>query len=190
MASRSDRRVSRRTFLATVAAAPLAAGLRTGTLFGASKPRVAVIGAGAFGGWTALHLRRGGADVVLVDSWGPGNSRSSSGGKTRVIRAIYGPDRVYTEMVKRAFDLWEQLDGSTGGEPLYVPTGALWMNRGDDSYVRSSLPILHDLGFVVDQLTMADAARRYPQIDFGGVKSAWFERRACDRSTYPYDRAP
>jgi sarcosine oxidase len=178
MASRSDRRLSRRTFLATVAAAPLAAGLVTGTLFGASKPRVAVIGAGAFGGWTALHLRRGGADVVLVDSWGPGNSRSSSGGKTRVIRAIYGPDRVYTEMVKRAFDLWEQLDASTGGEPLYVPTGALWMLRGDDSYVRSSLPILHDLGFVVDQLTITDAARQYPQINFDGVKSAWFERRA------------
>jgi UDP-glucose 4-epimerase len=30
--------------------------------------RVAVIGAGAFGGWTALHLRRAGADVTLVDS--------------------------------------------------------------------------------------------------------------------------
>jgi len=25
-----------------------------------------VIGAGAFGGWTALHLRRGGAEVTLI----------------------------------------------------------------------------------------------------------------------------
>ena len=37
---------------------------------------VAVIGAGAFGGWTALNLLRRGTKVTLVDAWGPGNSRS------------------------------------------------------------------------------------------------------------------
>jgi hypothetical protein len=52
------------------------------------------------------------------------------------------------------------------------------MHRGDDAYVRSSLPILKELGFAVDKLTLADAARRYPQIDFDGVKSVWLERRA------------
>ena len=54
-----------------------------------SMPRVAVIGAGAFGGWTALELRRRGAQVTLIDAWGPGNARASSGGETRVIRATY-----------------------------------------------------------------------------------------------------
>ncbi|HMC23754.1 MAG TPA: FAD-dependent oxidoreductase [Thermoanaerobaculia bacterium] len=140
---------------------------------GASKRRIAVVGAGAFGGWTALHLLNSGAQVVLIDAWGPGNTRSSSGGETRVIRAIYGPDRIYVEMVKRAYELWEKLDPS-----LYVETGALWMHRGDDAYVRSALPIMQELGFAVDQLTIDDAARRYPQIDFRGVKSVWFERRA------------
>jgi len=138
---------------------------------------VAVVGAGAFGGWTALHLARLGAQVELIDSWGPGNTRSSSGGETRVIRAIYGPDRIYVEMVKRSFDLWEKLDASTD-EQLYVETGALWMHRGDDAYVRSSLPILQELGFAVDKLTIPDAKRRYSQIDFGGVQSVYFERRA------------
>jgi|SRR5581483_5802346 len=166
--------LSRRKFLAGIAAAPLASRLRA---LPVAKPRIVVVGAGAFGGWTAFHLRRLGADVVLVDHWGPGNSRSSSGGKTRVIRAIYGADRIYVEMVKRAFDLWENL-AATSHETLYIPTGALWMHRGDDAYVRAALPILHDLGFVVDHLTLAEAARRYPQIDFRGVKSVWFERRA------------
>ena len=134
--------------------------------------RVAVIGAGAFGGWTALHLRNAGADVTLVDAWGPGNSRASSGGETRVIRAIYGPDRVYVEMVKRSFELWSAIR-----EPIYTETGVLWMHRGDDSYVRSSLPVLTELGFAVDHLSIAEAKKRYPQIDFRGVKSVWFERR-------------
>lgn len=138
-----------------------------------SKPRIAVVGAGAFGGWTALHLLQLGADVTLIDAWGPGNTRSSSGGETRVIRSIYGPDRIYSEMVKRAYELWEKIDPS-----LYVETGALWMHRGDDSYVRSSVPILQNLGFPIEKLTIADTKRRYPQIDFDGVKSVWFERRA------------
>lgn len=136
-------------------------------------PRVAVIGAGAFGGWTALQLRRLGADVTLYDAWGPGHTRASSGGETRVIRAIYGPDRVYVEMVRRSYELWEQL-----AEPHYVETGVLWMHRGADDYVRSSVPILRDLGFPVDQLPLEEAAKRYPQIDFRGIKSVWLERRA------------
>ena len=66
------------------------------------KPHVAVIGAGAFGGWTALYLLRGGARVTLVDAWGPGNSRASSGGETRVMRGAYGPSQPYTQMAARA----------------------------------------------------------------------------------------
>src|SRR5439155_4877692 len=130
-------RITRRAFVAGVAAAPLMA-----RLDGPGR-RIAVIGAGAFGGWTALHLQNSGAQVTLIDAWGPGNTRSSSGGESRVIRAIYGPDRIYVEMVKRAYELWEKIDPS-----LYVETGALWMHRGDDAYVRSAVPVLQDLGFV------------------------------------------
>lgn len=162
--------LSRRTFIQTAAAIPLMTS-------GGKTKRVAVIGAGAFGGWTALHLRRMGADVTLVDAWGPGHTRSSSGGETRVIRAIYGPDRVYVEMVRRAYELWEELDASTG-EQIYTPTGALWLHRGDDAYVRSSLAILSDLGFPVDKVPVEEAARRYPQIAFNGVRSVYLERRA------------
>src|SRR5438876_10637961 len=63
-----------------------------------TKIHIAVIGAGAFGGWTALYLLRRGARVTLIDSWGPGNSRASSGGETRVIRGTYGPNQPSTEM--------------------------------------------------------------------------------------------
>jgi len=167
--------VTRRTFLASVAALPLAGGLDA-KLFAASGPRIAVVGAGAFGGWSALHLQQLGAQVVLIDQWGPGNMNSSSGGKTRVIRSIYGGDRIYSEMVKRAFELWETL-GKSATEQLYAETGVLWMLEGDDSYVRTALPIVRELGFPVDELTIADAAKRYPQVAFTGVKSAFYERR-------------
>ena len=48
-----------------------------------TQPHIAVIGAGAMGGWTAWHLQQKGANVTLIDAWGPGHSRASSGGETR-----------------------------------------------------------------------------------------------------------
>src|SRR5437016_8443306 len=57
--------------------APLAADHDTGKTSKSmnSKPHIAVIGAGAFGGWIALYLLRAGARVTLLDGWGPGKSR-------------------------------------------------------------------------------------------------------------------
>lgn len=72
------------------------------------RTTIIVVGAGAFGGWSALQLLREGAKVTLLDAWGPGNSRASSGGETRVIRTTYGPDRLCTQMAARALQLWQE----------------------------------------------------------------------------------
>lgn len=143
----------------------------------ASAPHVVVVGASAFGGWTALRLRNLGAKVTLVDAWGPGNARASSGGDSRVIRAVYGPDRIYVEMVKRSYQLWEKLDASTD-ETLYRETGALWLHRGDDSYVQSSALILRELGFPLEKLRIDAAKKKYKKINFSGIKSVFLEKRA------------
>lgn len=70
-----------------------------------TPPHVVVIGAGAFGGWTALHLLRSGASVTLLDAWGPGNPRSSSGEGPRIIRALY-PDPLHVAWASRSIDQW------------------------------------------------------------------------------------
>ena len=136
-----------------------------------------MIGAGAFGGWTALYLQRLGARVTLLDAWGPGNARASSGGESRVIRGIYGPDRAYVELVVRAFELWTEWSAQWQRN-LYTETGALWMFSGDDSYARSSIPLLDELGFAVDQVSLPEARRRFQMIDFSGIDSVYFEPRA------------
>lgn len=139
--------------------------------------RVVVVGAGAFGGWTALFLRRRGYDVTLIDAWGPGNSRASSGGDTRVIRGMYGPDRIYTEWVVRSFEIWHE-ESKRWAQDLYHPTGALWMFRGDDGYARSSLPYLRDVGLKVETPSLAEAARRWPNISFNGIQAVYYEQTA------------
>src|SRR3984885_12939288 len=102
---------------------------------------VAVIGAGAFGGWTALYCLRGGARVTLLDAWGPGNSRASSGGETRIIRGAYGPERHYTELAARSFVLWKQHEAEWK-QKFFFPIGVLWMAEAEDAYERASLPFL------------------------------------------------
>ena len=145
-----------------------------------------VVGAGAFGGWTALYLRRRGARVTLLDAWGPGNARASSGGETRVIRATYGPREIYTRMAVRALALWKEHERRWRRQ-LYHGIGVLWMVQSDDEYEKAALPLLKDAGVAFEQLTVADIARRYPQINTDGVRWAIFEkdggyltaRRAC-----------
>jgi glycine/D-amino acid oxidase-like deaminating enzyme len=149
--------------------------------------RVAVVGAGAFGGWAALHLRRAGADITLVDAWGPGNARASSGGETRVIRTMYGPTRRNVEMAARALALWSEWDRSSH-EPCYRRTGVLWLADADDSYISQSLPFLRDLRLEHEEIAPEAAANRWPQICFDGVRRVCLEReggyllarRACD----------
>src|SRR5687767_9413867 len=128
-------------------------------------PHIAVIGAGAFGGWTALELRRRGARVTLVDAWGPGNVRASSGGETRVIRATYGTRTVYTRMAVRALELWRAYDAQWQ-RGFYRQTGALWMFGAGAAFGRESAAALRALNLPIEELTPAAASRRFPQIAF------------------------
>jgi glycine/D-amino acid oxidase-like deaminating enzyme len=138
------------------------------------KPHVAVVGAGAFGGWTALYLLRAGARVTLLDAWGPGNSRSSSGGETRIIRGAYGPDQPYTKLAARALDLWKQHQ-SMWKRQFFFPIGVLWMAEDDDVFERGSLPLLKDAGIPFEQLAVNELARRWPQINFEKVEWGIYE---------------
>src|SRR4051812_1629104 len=164
--SRRTGSLSRRALLAGIgataamAAAPAKPPARKG------KRRTAiVVGAGAFGGFTALDLLRRGHAVTLIDAWGPGNSRASSGGETRVIRGVYGSDRIYTQMAARAFQLWAENE-KRWKTKLYRRTGALWMIADEGTFVRDSMPLLRESQFPYEELTAAEAARRYPQISF------------------------
>ena len=175
--------LSRRAFVGAVVAAPGAGllGIRamqgSGSSARGSADHVVVVGAGAFGGWSALALLRAGMRVTLVDAWGAGHSRASSGGETRVIRAVYNGVALYSEMAARAFVLWREAEQQWKQQVLF-PTGALWLCESDDSYVRNSIAPVKAAGLSVDQLSPEDAARRYPQMSFRGVRTVYYEPEA------------
>jgi glycine/D-amino acid oxidase-like deaminating enzyme len=140
-----------------------------------AKTHVAVVGAGAFGGWTALYLLRRGARVTLVDAWGPGNSRASSGGETRVIRGTYGPNQPYTKMAARAMQLWRENE-KRWNLTLIHQIGVLWMvTSGDDHFEKGSLPVLREAGIPYQELSTQEMATRWPQINLEAVHWGIYE---------------
>lgn len=180
--------ISRRTFLSSLAAWGVALSVVPGLESSATatsrrqeppkrKPHLVVVGAGAFGGWTALHLLRRGARVTLLDAWGAGNSRASSGGETRITRATYGPDQIYVEMVLRSQQLWRENE-ARWQRTFFRPIGVLWMTGTDDRYEKAALPLLRAAGHAFEVLTAAEAAQRNPQVNFEGVRWAILEKDA------------
>jgi sarcosine oxidase len=134
----------------------------------------AVIGAGVFGAWTARHLRRSGASVVLLDAYGPANSRASSGGETRVIRMGYGPDDLYSRWAIRSLPAWRQLESETGVQ-IFHQTGVLWLSEDSDEYTLKMLDVLKQQNVVCERLTQGELGSRYPQLHFNQVSWAVLE---------------
>jgi glycine/D-amino acid oxidase-like deaminating enzyme len=137
--------------------------------------RVVVVGAGVFGTWSAHHLLDAGAEVTLVDAYGPGNSRSSSGDETRIVRCGYGGDRIYSEMARASLHQWRAFDARVGGNALWHPCGVLWLAAGHDSYTAATHRVLQDDGHVYEVLERRSLHDRYPEIDPTGLEVALLE---------------
>ena len=136
---------------------------------------VAVVGAGVFGAWTAYWLRKSGRSVALIDAYGPGNARASSGGQTRVIRMGYGDQEIYTRWSNRSLEVWKTLFGDVGRPSVFQQTGVLWMARGADPLTTKTLAMLEKLKIFHERIERPELERRWPQIDFGPVTWAIFE---------------
>jgi len=175
-------RTTRRGFVRTAGQGVLAATLAPRLVRGqtpASAPGsafdVAVVGAGVFGSWTAYHLQRAGRRVALIDAYGPGNARGSSGGQSRVIRMGYGDQEIYTRWSMRSLELWKTLLRQAGRSTQFQRTGVLWMAREQDPLTTKTLETLGRLGVNHERLERSQLVTRWPQIDFGPITWAIHE---------------
>ncbi len=166
------KRINRRSFIKT-AGVPLGAsalGIDPLTAAMQTQPRssVVVIGGGAFGAWTALHLREMGHTVTLLDAYGPGNSRATSGDETRQIRCGYGDRALYSQSALRAFTAWRARQDEFG-VPLMMETGRLQLAPEWTPALRATQATLGGLGVKVEALTQDDIRKGYPQINPEGM---------------------
>jgi len=181
--------VDRREFLrvAGAGAGALLTGCATAPGFvrsGLSSSNVVVIGAGAFGGWTALNLQRMGARVTLVDMFGPGNSRSTSGDETRGIRTSYG-DRSHGELwmqwANLAIDRWKQWDAEFSKPQklrLYFPTGDLIMRADWEPFLTQTRTWWEKNRIAHETLSVDEVRKRWPVFAVDDIKAVLYEPNA------------
>ena len=167
------RRLDRRSFLKVTGAQAAVLALSTRARAQPSS-EVVVVGAGAFGGWTALALREMGSSVTLIDAYGPGNSRASSGGETRQIRAGYEDRELYTRWVLEAFGRWKAREAEWGRR-LFFETGRLLLAPEWNRSLETTRTALDKYRVPNERLSQDELRRRYPQMNPDGVGVALFE---------------
>jgi len=138
---------------------------------------IAVIGAGVFGAWTAWHLAKRGKRVALVEAYGPGHSRASSGGETRIIRMGYGADELYTWWAQRSLVQWKEFIAATG-QKLFLETGALWMAGKNDVRLNETAATLNKCSVAFEEFDRAALENRYPQIGLEQIQKGIFEPKS------------
>jgi glycine/D-amino acid oxidase-like deaminating enzyme len=160
-----------------------------------------VIGAGAFGGWTASHHQEAGARVLLVDQYGPGNSRATSGDETRGVRSSYGdrPTDLWVRWARRAMERWTRFDEEWATEHtgrLFFTTGDLIMRKEWDNFTRKTRELWEKLQIPHQVLPVDEVRARYPVIDLKDIAVVLYEpdagvvrsRRACEAVAHRFMR--
>lgn len=148
---------------------------------GSQASDVVVVGAGNFGAWTALNLQRMGARVTLLDQYGPGNSRSTSGGETRGVRTSYG-DRPHGlqwgRWAQRAIEKWKAWDLEHRDEllpPLFHTTGDLIMRDEMSPFLEQTVENWKVMGQPYEVLTADEIRYRWPVIHTPEIEVALYE---------------
>ena len=135
---------------------------------------IAVVGARVFGAWTAHHLQQAGHKVALIDAWGPAHSRASSGGESRMTRAGYGRDAIYTRMATESLPQWKALS-AVSGLPIFINNGVIFFSAARDDYFEGAIEVHRRLGYPLEVLNRAEMSHRFPMIDFAGATVGIYE---------------
>ena len=124
-------------------------------------PDLVVVGAGVMGAWTALRAIEGGRRTLLLDAYGAGHSRATSGDESRIIRSSHGPDAFYSRWSREAREAWMEL-GAELDSPIFVQCGAAWFAHREGAFDDQSVTTLKALDIPVEKLSPDDAQTRWP----------------------------
>jgi sarcosine oxidase len=120
-----------------------------------------VVGVVGMGSAALYHLARRGKRVLGIERYDVPHEMGSSHGITRLIRLAYYEHPSYVPLLRRAYELWRELEALAGEQLLYI-TGSLDAGPPDSEVVQGSLRSceLHDLPH--ELLSSAEITRRWP----------------------------
>jgi sarcosine oxidase len=137
---------------------------------------VIVAGVGSVGSAACCHLARRGAKVLGLEQFEIPHTNGSHHGRSRMIRQAYFEHPDYVPLLRRAYQLWEELE-SAGDDKFFLITGGIYIGAADGTIVPGSLRAAreHDLDHAL--LSRDEIRERYPVIRPGARQVGLFEDR-------------
>jgi sarcosine oxidase len=138
---------------------------------------VIIVGLGAMGSAAAYHIAGRGKSVLGLDQFTPPHTFGSSHGQTRIIREAYFEGPVYVPIVQRAYELWQELE-NTSGNKLFQQTGGLMIGSSDGILVKGAKAsaVQHNLRY--EMLSSNEIKKRFPALEPTDEMVAVWEPRA------------
>jgi sarcosine oxidase len=135
--------------------------MESGQRSASSTYDVIVIGVGGMGSAACHHLARRGIRVLGLERFDVPHAMGSSHGFNRIIRLAYYEDPSYVPLLRRAYELWRELQAGFGEQLLHI-TGSVDASHEDGEVFQGALHSceLHDLPHEV--LSSAELSRRFP----------------------------
>ena len=136
-----------------------------------------VVGLGAMGSAAAAHLAQRGQVVLGLEAFAPGHTLGSSHGESRIIRMAYFEHPDYVPLLKRAWELWAELEAQTAQTLLHV-TGGLFIGPPDGDLVAGSRRSAEIHGLPHELLDAAAIRARFPQFAVRDGEAGLFEHQS------------
>jgi sarcosine oxidase len=121
---------------------------------------VVVIGLGGMGSAALHHLAGRGQRVLGLERFEPGHQHGSSHGLTRIIRLAYFEHPSYVPLLRRAFELWRELERGVP-DPLLHVTGGLDVGPTGGIVFEGSLRSCREHGLPHEVLDARALAKRF-----------------------------
>src|SRR3954470_14441684 len=123
---------------------------------------VIIVGLGAMGSATAYHLASAGVKVLGLEQFDIPHALGSSHGQSRMIRLAYYEHPDYVPLLRRAYELWDELEAQSG-QKLLFRTGGVYLGPPDGGLIGGSLAAAKLHGLAHEVLSPAALKERLPQ---------------------------
>ena len=136
-----------------------------------------VIGCGGMGSAALRALALKGKRVLGIEQFEPGHDRGSSHGHSRIIRLAYNEHPDYVPLLRRAFELWSDIEVETG-QRVFVKTGGLDIGPMDGRVVTGALAACRTHSLAHEWMTGPEIHRRFPGVEVPEHYGAVFHEEA------------
>ena len=137
-----------------------------------------IVGAGIFGIFTAIELRRKGHSVAIINPDQIPHPLAASTDISKVIRMEYGSDEEYMDMAIESINLWKAWNDELA-ETIYHEVGFLLLSANEISdarqdFEKNSFNYLIEKGFKPERLNRNNISDNYPAFNSSKYSDGFF----------------